>query len=120
MLENIQALKDELQRIRQDKIIEAIIRAKVECYYNFEKPTKYFCNLEKQNYINKIDHRLRFKNNMVTNQNDILEIVINFYSDKLQSKRPVNSMQNHEYFLTDTNINSLSNQDKMLYEGLVK
>ena len=119
LLENIQALKDELQRIRQEKIKRAIIRAKAEDYYNFEKPTKYFCNLEKRNYINKVVHRLRFKNNMVTNQNDILEIVKNFYSDLLQSKRPMNSMQNHEYFLSDTNINSLSNQDKMLCEGLV-
>ena len=28
-------------------------------------------------------------------------------------------MQNDEYFLSDTNINSLSNQKKMLCEGLV-
>ena len=60
LLENIRALKDELQRIRQAKIKGAIIRAKIEGYYNFEKPTKYFCNLEKRNYINKVVHRLRF------------------------------------------------------------
>ena len=41
---------------------------------------------------------------MATNQNVILEIAKNFYSDLLQSKRSVNPMQNHEYFLSDTNI----------------
>ena len=51
LLENIQALKDELQIIRQAKIKGFIISAKVEGCYNFEKPTKYICNLEKQNYI---------------------------------------------------------------------
>ena len=119
LMENIQALKDELQRIRQAKIKGAIVRANVEGYHNFEKPTKYFCNLEKRNYINKVVHRLTFKNKMVTNQNNILEIAKIFYSDLLQSKRPVNSMQNHEYFLSDTNITSLSYQDKMLCEGPV-
>ena len=98
--------------MRQGKLKGSIIRAKVEGYFKFKKTTKYFCNLETRNYINKINDRLRFKNNIMKNQNDILEIAKFFYSDLLQSKRSVNPMQNHEYFQGDTNISPLSNRTK--------
>ena len=49
-----------------------MIRAKAEVYYNFEKPARYFCNLDKHNYTNKVIHCLKHKDRVIRNQQEIL------------------------------------------------
>ena len=82
----IEISKEDLMSIREAKLKGAMIRAKAEAYFNFEKPTRYFCNLEKRNYTNKVIHKLKHKDRVITNQQEILDITKHFYSNLLQSK----------------------------------
>ena len=45
--------KEELENVRKEKIKGINIRSRVKWAGEGEKPTKYFCNLESRNYINK-------------------------------------------------------------------
>ena len=45
-IEDMQVLKKELMTIRGTILRANMLRAKAEKYIDFEKPTKYFCNLE--------------------------------------------------------------------------
>ena len=55
---NLQIAKADLSILR-DRLVRAyILHSKVQYYEEGEKATKYFCNLEKRNYINKVIHKL--------------------------------------------------------------
>lgn len=45
--------KQELFELRQKKLEGMIIRSRAKWLYEGEKPTKYFCNLEKRNFVQK-------------------------------------------------------------------
>ena len=97
--EQIEILKEDLMSIRKVNLKGAMIRAKAEAYCNFEKPTRYFCNLEKRNYANKVIHRLKHKDRVITNQQEILDITKHFYSKLLQSKRASNPLRKRTLFI---------------------
>ena len=42
--------KEKLQLLRNQNLQAEIIRSKAQIYEQNEKPTRYFCNLEKKNY----------------------------------------------------------------------
>ena len=115
----IEILKSDLQEIREFKLKGAMIRAKTEAYFNFEKPTKYFCNMEKRNYTNKVIHRLKYRDKIITDQREILEIAKGFYSRILHCKRETNPLHKEGKFLNQLNITQLSNSDRKLCEGKV-
>ena len=52
--EQIEILKTELINIRQEKLKGHMLRSKAQYIDEGEKPTKYFCGLEKHNYISEI------------------------------------------------------------------
>ena len=88
----IDNIKKQLQLIREPKIKASMLRARVEIYEEGEKPSKYFCNLEKRNYINKTISKLQCNNNMITDPKCILKEQKNFYQNlytsKLKTKSP--------------------------------
>ena len=49
----LDVLKTELHDIRQEKLKGYLIRSRAEYIDKGERPTKYFCGLEKHNYISK-------------------------------------------------------------------
>lgn len=53
-LEKIEKLKDELGKLRKEKINGVMIRARVRWAEEGEKPARYLCSLESRNYIYKI------------------------------------------------------------------
>ena len=78
--ENLRILKDEEEDIRREYIKGLFIRSRAKWIEEGEKPTKYFLNMEKRNYINKTVTRIADKNRkQITNQNDILAEIENFY-----------------------------------------
>ena len=78
--ENLRILKDEEEDIRREYIKGLFIRSRAKWIEEGEKPTKYFLNMEKRNYINKTVTRIVDKNGkQITNQNDILAEIENFY-----------------------------------------
>ena len=65
----------------------AIIRSKCRWIEEGEKPTKYFCGLEKRNYVNKTIDRLMLNNNITIDHTVILNEQKLFYSNLYSSKR---------------------------------
>ena len=56
-----------------------------------EKNSKFFLNLEKRNYINKLITQLEIDNKLVTDQNEILLAQRNFYKNLYSENLDVNS-----------------------------
>ena len=96
-----------------------MLRAKAQKYIDFEKPTKYFCNLEKQNYTGKVVNKIRTNNGVITNQQTILKELKIFYKNLLQSKHEDNQNQSKSPFLVKENIKTLSMQEQAKYKGLI-
>ena len=66
--------KQELQKIRQDKLKGSMIRSKVNWLESGEKPSKYFLNLEKRNFTNKIVPKVQKENgDLVTSQPQFIQ-----------------------------------------------
>ena len=55
-LDELETLKEELQNIRKNKMQGVLVRARAN--EEDEKPTNFFCNLEKHNYTSKIIPKL--------------------------------------------------------------
>ena len=83
-----------------------MLRARAQKYIDSEKPTKYFCNLEKQNYTNKVVNKVRTSNGMIINQQSIMKGLEIFYKNLLQSKHVEN--QSNSPFLVKENIKPLN------------
>ena len=83
-----------------------------------ERPTKYFFNLEKQNYSKKTITELGDDDNYETIKEEaiILETIEKFYEDLYSSKTTV-SQEAFEEFIKDTEIPKLNNEDQNQMEG---
>ena len=83
--------KLELESIREHELQGALIRSKSQWMEFGEKPTKYFCNLEKNNYINKAISKLVLENgNTIFDQSEILNQQQIFYENLYTSKINLN------------------------------
>ena len=79
-MKNLEHLKIQLNGIRHEKLKGHIIRSRASHIDKGLKPTKYFCGLEHQNYINKTLNVLELDNGkIVTEQNVILKETEIFY-----------------------------------------
>ena len=56
---DLSKLKEELEVLRQPKIRAMMLRARVQYYEEGEKLSKYFCNLEKNNFSKKISFKIK-------------------------------------------------------------
>ena len=82
--------KTELETIRNERMQGVALRARVEWLQNGEKPSKYFCSLEKQNYIEKTIKRIKLDcGKVVIDQKNILMEVKKFYSILFSKKATV-------------------------------
>ena len=63
------------------------IRSRVQWLHEGERPTKYFCSLEHQNFITKTIKKVKTKDGtIITDQKDILAEVKSFYSQLFQNQ----------------------------------
>lgn len=117
-LEKIDKLKDELEKLRKEKLNGIMIRARVRWAEEGEKPTKYFCSLESRNYINKIIPCVCKEDGTIINkQDEILQEVKSFYSN-LFSYQEMNQDINIEEILNNLNNHpKLSEEEKASLEG---
>ena len=83
---DLRSLQNELESLRQRKIRTLVLRSKVQYYEEGEKPTKFFCNIEKRNFSSKSILKLNFKGQLMYYQKDILKEIRSFYSDLYSSK----------------------------------
>ena len=70
----------ELEDLREVQMRGHMVRARAKWVECGEKPTKYFCNLEKRNYVNKNITKLILPNNQtISEQNVLLQTITEFY-----------------------------------------
>ena len=82
----INSHKLKLENIRENRIKGSMIRSRAQLNKDWEKPSKYFLNLEKRNYINKCIPSLTVNGKTTTNSKEILIEQHNFYKDLYSSK----------------------------------
>ena len=84
-LTNIDLLNDkrkELEKLRELKMKGHFIRSRAHWLQQGEKPTSYFCNLERQSYIEKTVQKLvNSEGNTITDQKEILKEIQSFYQE---------------------------------------
>lgn len=81
-LQELEMLKAELRAIREKKAEGMMIRSKVRWLNEGERNSKYFCNLENRNFVNKAVSFLdKGEDGIITDQKAILAEVQRFYSD---------------------------------------
>ena len=85
--ENLKTKNLELEQLRNLKIQGMMIRSRIQWIQQGEKPSKYFCNLEKRNFISKqMNYLEKNDGELIFDNNGILNETKEFY-EKLYSLR---------------------------------
>ena len=95
-----------------------IVRSKAKWITEGEKPTKYFCSLEKRNFVNKIIQRLEIGEETITDQGKILKETKIFYENLYKDNHDLTDV-NLDLELRDFDVPKLSDQEKDSLEGLI-
>ena len=95
-----------------------LVRARAKIIEDNEKPTNFFCNLEKYNYTSKIVSKLETNDGqIITDQFDILNETKRFYEDLYVSKdSQIKDMDLFE-LLRNTDIKKLNKDESDSLEG---
>lgn len=113
----IEEKQTELKNIRNHKLRGNYIRSRVKWIEEGEKPSKYFCNLESQNFISKQITKLERENGQILyNQGDILNETKMFYENLYKKKRQLEN-ENMCLKLTNLDIRKLTEEEKESIEG---
>ena len=97
--------KNELQELREEQTKGSYIRSRVQWLRAGEKPTNFFCSLERRNYLEKTIKRIHKSNgDILTKQEDILSEVKGFYRELFKNNDNVLNE-----LTVDSNSNSNSN-----------
>ena len=81
VVEEIDTIKNKLEQLRNKKIEGITVRSRVNWIHEGEKPTRYFCNLENRNFVNKtVSFLEKPTGEILEDQTEILREVEHFYS----------------------------------------
>ena len=110
-------LNKEFEVHRKYKMEGLLVRTKAKWIEEGEKPSKYFCALEKRNFVNKNVTKLINKNNeQLTNQKEILMEIKSFYQDLYKSRD--DSLENIDLATLDLgNVPKLTNEQRQLLDS---
>lgn len=101
---HLEKLKEDLNIIRKNKMQGILIRSRAQVVEDNEKPTNFFCNLEKHNFASKIIPKIEKEDGtIIKDQYEILNEVKLFY-ENLYSDKDID--------LTDINLNHLLSECK--------
>ena len=116
--DHIDALKNELTKLREEKLKGHIIRSRVQWLHLGEKPSKFFCGLEKIFFLEKTIRKITLENgDIVTDQNQILDKVKEFYAKLFKSKDSVLSDTPLSEIVKDHQIDKLTKIQAQKSEG---
>ena len=111
----LEELNNNLEKFRRYQMDGLIIRTEANWIENGAKPSKYFCSLEKRNFVNKnIVKVVNDKNETVTNQEEILNEIKLFYQVLYQNKEL--EEVSLSTVLNDNTVPKLSDEQKQLLE----
>ena len=110
--------KVELEMVRQKAITGSTIRARAQWINEGGKPTRYFCSLEKYNYVEKMIKCIQIDNGKtLTDQKAILNEIANFYSALFTQKNHYPSDQNLDKLFEGKKVNKLTFDESSKLEG---
>ena len=110
-------LNNNLEKYRRYQMDGLIIRTKANWIENGEKPSKYFCSLEKRNFVNKnIVKVVNDKNESVTNQEEILNEIKLFYQVLYQNNDDKLEEVSLSTLLNENTVPKLSDEQKQFLE----
>lgn len=113
----IDDLNTQLEEIRAEYMRGLLIRARAKWIEEGEKPSKYFCSLEKRNYVNKNITKLHGQHGKeIIDQTEILQEVRNFYVSLYSSRDDSLTDIALEEVLPDPKIPKLSIQEKEILD----
>lgn len=79
--------KFELEQIRKSELQGEIVRSRIQWLTEGEKPSRYFCNLTKKNFLEKTIMSVELEDGtQVSQQDDILKCIKTFYQKLFQNK----------------------------------
>ena len=109
--------KEELEQWRETKLNGAMIRSRATINSQWEKPSRFFLNLEKKNFLNKSIPELIDQNGDThTDIEEIMEMQHTFYSDLFTAKRTTPITDSKYDYLT-TNIPKLPDNHRILMDS---
>ena len=107
--------KTRLENIRKERLKGVMLRSRANWIEHGEKPSKYFCSLEKRNYVNKnVTKIVDSAGNIHTDQNIILNQISLFYQNLYSSRG--NSLTDFN-FDAHENVPKLSQNESLRLEG---
>ena len=119
-IEQLENLKTELYDIRNDKLKGYMIRSKAQYIGQGEKPTKYFCALEKHHYVSKLIGKIEKDDGLITTeQSEILTEMGNFYKKLYENKDNTFDNIDFEDYMKDTKMIKLSDHEAKTLDGLL-
>ena len=111
--------KSELEKLREPILRGSLIRSRARWVEHGEKPSRYFCNLEKRNYTSKVINRVETEDKVVTEPKEILIEQANYYKKLYSSTKPPPESDELKYFLQDKHINKMDEDQKLSCEGKI-
>ena len=96
-------LSNNLKEIRDKRVSGIILRAKAKWKVEGEKSTRYFCNLEKRHYTEKLIPKLIVDGKELISQEEILSEQRNFYYKLYSSKCGLIQNQHENSFFNNNN-----------------
>ena len=112
--------RNSLENLRAEKMKGIMLRSKAKWCEEGEKPTRYFCSLEKRNYICKLVNKLNCNGTIIHSQDQILEKQQSFYKTLYSSKIGTNTENLLNEFLHENNIKQLSDEQKDICDGPIR
>ena len=117
----ITAKQNELLELREKKMQGHYVRSRAQWLPEGEKPSKYFCSLEKGNYINKTLKRLkRNDGTYISNQKNILAEFQKYYKKLFNSNDNQMEEPDLKQLLNKMDTNKLSKDQAESLEGELK
>jgi hypothetical protein len=87
-------IKTELIGLREKRMEGVLLRSRARWIADGEKVTKYFCALEKRNYVNKHMFKLKRQDDSVLIDSKEIVTEVNCFYEHLYTERKVNSNSN--------------------------
>jgi hypothetical protein len=117
LLDEYEQQKYNFESIREYKLRGIMLRANVIAYEHGEKPSRYFCNLEKKKYVSKTINKVNVNGLLIRDPVKILKEQKKYYENLYEEKDP-GLIYNNE-FLATQNVKKLSDMQKLSCEGLI-
>ena len=120
LMEMLDEYKKELENLRNELMKGILIRSKARWIEHGEKPTRYFCGLEKRNYVNKTVSKVKTNTGQtITDQSNILGEISNFYQNLYSNKDDYLDEVDLDNLLKDYSVPKLSKKNAELLEGKI-